>query len=1467
MIINKIQDSDLQSFNVDSEIIVDKNVVGEFIKDTANLVVFNENHKYDDLDKTYIDIKNFGEWFVEDIENDEENESLTLKLCDKSREFDENYEDTFPFPASMKAWATWIGEKVGIPLKGNFLNENLILTEKPYMGNNPKWRNAVKIISKYASSWADINNDGTYSIKWFEDKVYQIDDWETFKHGLTTKPTNVLILSTGVTEDNVRWPEIIPEEPHELRIEDDWTNINRYEINEAIYNQVNGFFYTPISNLTLLYGIFELLPGQKIKTKDFELNDIETYISSHTLNWDGGTWEDPDSWTSTLKMLDLKETTTKYQYSNSIENRLGKAEIACDKNNKRINMLVEDVDDIEKDITTSKTAEGNPIEVTDAGEYPIESIEIDGKSHQKIYKGNQLVDLSNMSKTSNTNYTFENDILIESCVNQTYPTIYYNITDIAKANKGKKLYFNCESYNYSNGNKPNVGLQISRKKEDGTSETSYVTLFDYLGNKTSYTIPNDFDNIVSIRFRFICNNTSTAGDYSASWTKPILSFEENIEYEPYVGAIPSPNPEYPQEIEVVEGKEIEGKEGKWLKQIAIGKNKYNDNYPIENAYYDANGNKIVTFTVGELFINQKYISINKKLCFSFKEKVGNAFVRLCEYKKDNTFIKRTLINSNTEIILSDDTYFVIWSVDKRDNVYFIDLQIEEGKITPYEEYKENVALIDMNIYDEDGNIIGYHKFASINDTSGIFLNGSFTEKIGNVVFNGDEKWNITTSFEGYLRFSLVDGIAPYKNNKAINNRFTQRITQAHGAYEYIYLQPNTNVVYVQILPSRLETSDVAGFKKYLNKNAIELYYELNKPRSHELNYESLKLHKGYNYITLNDDLYPNMNIKYLTDSKFNADYATKSEVNMKSNEIILGVNGKLKNYSTTTETNALIDAKVEEESASINLAVSQKIEDIQIGGTNLVPNSEEEQIYTPNEWISLCDIESASYGEKYTISFDAWVVYKQEESGYTGPVAQIGSYIEGDAIAGVEEIQASLTTKPQRITYTYTVNNDDEPNSKILGLSAWAISENEKIHYKKIKVEKGTKATDWSPAPKDIEAKLELKVGKNEYDEIISMLNMAAGVITLAGGSKINITTAGKLIISAGNFQLDESGNIKATGGEIGGFSLSKNKFSADINSIYKYNDNDLKMIRDIILNRTVPTEAILKIFDTNDSGTIDAADMLKIQRILDGSLTNTKSVSGTFSINTNDPKYCISMYSGNTLMASLGFGQMYFAFAEFDIALVGGKRVVTSTYTGSQAIFSIGMSFGEKNYMEIITGEGAYGVDVWYSDKRLKHDISDTKIEALPIIEKIRHREFISNDDKDNKLIKIGYVADELKEIDEQLIFEVGEEKIKHPSTSYLMPLLSKAIQEQQQQINDLTKKVEKLEKGYSMKKAIKIINVLLILLNILLVILILKQPRYLPEDVNKDGEVNALDLLIVQKYILKENEGEENGRIYNNN
>ena len=113
-------------------------------------------------------------------------------------------------------------------------------------------------------------------------------------------------------------------------------------------------------------------------------------------------------------------------------------------------------------------------------------------------------------------------------------------------------------------------------------------------------------------------------------------------------------------------------------------------------------------------------------------------------------------------------------------------------------------------------------------------------------------------------------------------------------------------------------------------------------------------------------------------------------------------------------------------------------------------------------------------------------------------------------------------------------------------------------------------------------------------------------------------------------------------------------------------------------------------------------------------------------------------------------------------------------------------------------------------SDVRLKNNIKDTEVTALPTINKIKFRQFDWKDKKDHIHQDIGVVADELEELDNHFVLEGtggyieenGEEKmnVKCVDTFYLMGYYGKAIQElselvtrQQQEINMLKTKLQK--------------------------------------------------------------------------
>ena len=106
--------------------------------------------------------------------------------------------------------------------------------------------------------------------------------------------------------------------------------------------------------------------------------------------------------------------------------------------------------------------------------------------------------------------------------------------------------------------------------------------------------------------------------------------------------------------------------------------------------------------------------------------------------------------------------------------------------------------------------------------------------------------------------------------------------------------------------------------------------------------------------------------------------------------------------------------------------------------------------------------------------------------------------------------------------------------------------------------------------------------------------------------------------------------------------------------------------------------------------------------------------------------------------------------------------------------------------YLEVTMTTGAvYGVNMWISDKRLKKNAKSIKEKALDKIDQFQIKEFdyIDNDNH----TKWGLFADDLEQIESEFIFEVGEDKIKQPKESTLIPYMIKCIQELNNKISEI--------------------------------------------------------------------------------
>ena len=119
------------------------------------------------------------------------------------------------------------------------------------------------------------------------------------------------------------------------------------------------------------------------------------------------------------------------------------------------------------------------------------------------------------------------------------------------------------------------------------------------------------------------------------------------------------------------------------------------------------------------------------------------------------------------------------------------------------------------------------------------------------------------------------------------------------------------------------------------------------------------------------------------------------------------------------------------------------------------------------------------------------------------------------------------------------------------------------------------------------------------------------------------------------------------------------------------------------------------------------------------------------------------------------------------------------------------------------ISADGNMYARNFISDRRLKKNIKNAKDNALDIINKMKIHSFDWKED--NSHVDYGFIAQELEEIDENYVLKQEIKNKKEEVTDYkyyvnelpIIATLTKAIQEQQLQIEELQKEIKELKGG----------------------------------------------------------------------
>lgn len=236
--------------------------------------------------------------------------------------------------------------------------------------------------------------------------------------------------------------------------------------------------------------------------------------------------------------------------------------------------------------------------------------------------------------------------------------------------------------------------------------------------------------------------------------------------------------------------------------------------------------------------------------------------------------------------------------------------IYEGQYTSatmpeYEPYKEQVTVVPETVLRRIPNTDIYDEITS---------SGQLIKRVGAVTFDGSESWVVDDSpYTGYVRFKInhehvyLNGYSPTIHNRAAG--------EAQGAYEYILL--HGDIIYMQLLPSRLASSDLAGFTEWLTNNPVTVLYELKQPIVTELPVPTIHGYTG-GQVIIDGAVSPSIDVEYASnlnawlEAVEKANQTAESNVNKIQTDLI-ELAGRVSTAEIKLESDSIISTVLESE--------------------------------------------------------------------------------------------------------------------------------------------------------------------------------------------------------------------------------------------------------------------------------------------------------------------------------------------------------------------------------------------------------------------------------------------------------------------------------------------------------------------------------------------------------------------------
>lgn len=669
--------------------------IGTTVAKKATVKLLDDgNYLLEDKDidiKTGIEINNakeyqkLGTYTIPKPDTEEVSGNTSFTGYDYMKKFDTPYVDSNTYPIRLDACLENLCSQVGLVLGNkNFPNNSYMLKGNPFTNRETR-KTVLSNLVQLTGGFAEIDiEDGKLYVRNLDvsgEAIETIDgnNYDEFKPNNVFGPVNSvrIQMNSGVDgEETIKEAEGVTDENRcQITIADNYyltSAEEREAVINGIFNVLNGLTYLPIE--LSYYGYPWLKLGDKIKVKDKSDKEYVTYVMEHTLKYNG-------AYSGTIKAIALTKTQQAYKEVLSLKDWRRNTELAVDKINGKMTAVIEEqseqgekltkteqdvnglttkVSSVEQSVenitNTQNTATGKNIHLEDSSDETLVSIKVKGETSQVTRSGKNLFNASKIPSSTGI-------VVTDNGKTITMPVI---TAGNGYTSTSRKLSDLCPNLKVGDI----VTLRFNRNLGIGKRKIIYLSGVNYTWYATvSLTTTQEMLDSTVVLY----GNTYNEGE-TEQWILTdfsiMLSSETDTSWEQY-GA--SPSPDYPSEIENVEGKN------------KFNKNTVTDNYLINKNDGTLNAN--ASYCVSD-YIDVQGIS---KITLTNFNVYYSAF-----YDKDKKFLSSS--ESTSTINVPNNAKYFRSSLLKTNKDI---AQLEEGTIaTPYVPYNSlEIKDIGENLFD------------------------------------------------------------------------------------------------------------------------------------------------------------------------------------------------------------------------------------------------------------------------------------------------------------------------------------------------------------------------------------------------------------------------------------------------------------------------------------------------------------------------------------------------------------------------------------------------------------------------------------------------------------------------------------------------------------------------------------------------------------------------------------------------